>query len=105
MIEWLAVIGVGIGTYVARVSFIVGLGRRRFPPLFEQALSYVAPAVFAAIVLPAVLLPQGVVEFSPVDNPRFLAALAAALAAWAFKNVAAVIVVGMGALWVLQAGF
>ncbi len=61
--------------------------------------------MFAAIVLPAVLLPQGTVEFSPVDNPRFLAAIAAAIVAWALKSVAAVIVVGMGVLWILQAVF
>lgn len=103
MTNWLIVIAVGIGTYAARASFIAGLGERRFPEPLERALAYVAPAVFAAIVFPAVFLPDGALDIDPSTNPRFLAALAAGLVAWWFKNVALVIVVGMGVLWLLQA--
>lgn len=105
MTGWLIVIAVGVGTYAARVSFIAGLGERRFPEPLERALSYVAPAIFAAIVFPAVLLPQGSLEVTLGANPRFAAAVAAALAAWLTRSVAAVVLVGMGALWALQAVF
>jgi branched-subunit amino acid transport protein len=100
---WLIVVGVGIGTYLSRVSFIAILGGRAFPEPLERALGYVAPAVFAAIVLPAVLLPEGAIDATPTTNPRFVAAALATLAAWRLKNVVAVIVIGMGALWILQA--
>ena len=103
MTDWLIVISVGVGTYASRVSFIAGFGDRRLPPALEQALTYVAPAVFAAIVLPAVLLPDGSAAVDPAGNPRFLAATLAAIAAWRFKSVIAVTVVGMTALWLLQA--
>ncbi|MCP5115502.1 MAG: AzlD domain-containing protein, partial [bacterium] len=62
-----------------------------------------APAVLAALVVPAVVLAEGSVDVTPFGNPRFLAAVTAALVAWRLKNVAGVIVVGMGLLWILQA--
>jgi branched-subunit amino acid transport protein len=102
MSAWLIVIAVGIGTYGARVSFIGALGHRRLPAAVERALEYVAPAVFAAIVFPAVFLPEGSIDLAPSTNPRFIAATLAALVAWRLKSVVAVIVVGMGALWILD---
>lgn len=102
MTDWLIIVFVGIGTYLARVSFIAGFGDRRLPPVAERALTYVAPAVFAAIVLPAVLLPGGSADVTPAGNPRFAAAVLAAFAAWRLKSVVAVTVVGMAALWVLD---
>jgi branched-subunit amino acid transport protein len=103
MSSWLIVIAVGVGTYAARLSFIGILGERRLPPAFERALEYVAPSVFAALVLPAVLLPEGSIEMAPAVNPRFVAAILATIVAWRLKNVVGVIVVGMGALWILEA--
>ena len=102
MSAWLTVVSVGIGTYLARVSFIGALGKHRLPPSVERALDYVAPAVFAALVFPTVLLPEGSIDLAPTTNPRFLAAALAAVVAWRLRSVAAVIVVGMGALWMLD---
>ena len=102
MTSWLIVISVGLGTYLARLSFIGALGARRLPQSIERVLTYVAPAVFAALVFPAVLLPEGSVDIAPATNPKFLAAAIAALIAWRLKSVVAVIVVGMGSLWILD---
>ncbi|MDX1450619.1 MAG: AzlD domain-containing protein, partial [Acidimicrobiia bacterium] len=99
---WLIIVAVGVGTYLARVSFIAGFGDRTLPQPVERALTYVAPAVFAAIVFPAVLLPEGTIDLSPGGNPRFLAAIFAAGAAWRLKSVVAVTVVGMSALWIID---
>jgi branched-subunit amino acid transport protein len=101
MSEWLVVLGVGIGPYAARLSFIGGLGTRRLPAAVERTLTYVAPAVFAALVVPAVLLSDGSADVNPTTNPRFVAAVAAGLIAFLAKSVIAVIVVGMGSLWML----
>lgn len=103
MSNWIIVAAVGVGTYAARLSFVGILGERRLPVAVERALEFVAPAVFAALVAPAVLMPDGNIDVAPTTNPKLLAGLVAALVAWRSRNVAAVIVVGMGALWVLQA--
>ena len=48
------------------------------------------------------MLPDNSVDLALDSNPRFLAAIAAGLVAWRFKNMAAVFIVGMGLLWILQ---
>ena len=103
MSDWGIVIAIGVGTYLLRFSFIGLLGTRPMPLWAQRPLKYVAPAVLAALVLPAVLLVEGQASVSPLDNPRFVAAVLAGVVAWRLKNVAAVIVVGMSLLWVLQA--
>ena len=102
MSEWLIVLVIGAGTYLLRLSFIGVLGTRPMPLWAQRPLKYVAPAVLAALVLPAVLLVEGDADVTPLGNPRFLAAAVAAIVAWRLRNVAAVIIVGMVLLWILQ---
>ncbi|MCP4968435.1 MAG: AzlD domain-containing protein [bacterium] len=99
---WGAVVIIGLGTYLTRLSFIGAFGERKMPAWMELPLRYVAPAVLGAIVLPAVLMPDGVVEFAPTVNPRFLAAVIAGAVAYKWRNVSLVIAVGMASLWVLD---
>lgn len=100
---WGAVVAIGVGTYLTRLSFIGAFGEREMPAWLERPLRYVAPAVLGAIVLPAVLMPEGTVDFLPASNPRFLAALIAAAVAVRLRNVSVVIAVGMAVLWILDA--
>ena len=103
MTEAAVIVTIGVGTYLLRLSFIGIIGDRTMPEWAMVPLRFVAPAVLAALVAPAVLLKNGVVDLSPVTNPRALAALIALLIAWKTKNVAAVIVAGMAVVWLLQA--
>lgn len=103
MSDWVIVVVIGVGTYLLRLSFIGVLGTRPMPVWAEQPLRYVAPAVLAALVVPAVVLSDGSADITPLGNPRFVAAIVAALIAWRLKSVAGVIVGGMGVLWILQA--
>ena len=98
-----AILVIGVGTYLLRLSFIGIIGDRAMPDWAMVPLRFVAPAVLAALVAPAVLLRDGGVDLSPVTNPRAIAALIALLIAWKTKNVGAVIVAGMAVVWVLQA--
>ena len=99
---WGAVVAIGIGTYLTRLSFIGAFGEREMPAWLERPLRFVAPAVLAAIVLPAVLTPDGSIDVVPATNPRFLAAVVATAAALKWRNVSLVIAVGMGSLWLLD---
>ena len=103
MSEFAIIVAIGAGTYLLRLSFIGILGDRTMPDWAMVPLRFVAPAVLAALVAPAVLLREGSVDVSPATNPRALAALIALLIAWKTKNVAAVIVTGMAVIWLLQA--
>ena len=102
MTMWLSVIAIGMGTYLTRLSFIGAFGERALPAWMELPLRFVAPAVLGAIVLPAVVQPDGVIELLPAANPRFLAAVVAAAVAYKWRNVSVVIGVGMASLWLLD---
>jgi branched-subunit amino acid transport protein len=102
---WVAVVAIGVGTYLTRLSFIGAFGEREMPAWLERPLRFVAPAVLGAIVLPAIVRPEGSIDLIPASNPRFIAGVLAALAAYRWRNVSVVIVVGMVALWVIDGLF
>ena len=103
MSDLAVIVTIGVGTYLTRLSFIGIIGDRTMPDWAMVPLRFVAPAVLAALVAPAVLLKGGVVDAQPASNPRALAALVALVVAWKTKNVAAVVVAGMAVMWLLQA--
>ena len=101
MSTWLAIVGVGLVTFLLRASFIVFADPQRFPLFFRRALGFVPPAVLAAIVAPGLLLNQGALDLT-LANPRWIAGGLAILVAARTRSVLAAIVSGMGALWLLQ---
>ena len=101
MSTWLVIAGVAATTFLLRASFIVFADPQRFPPAFRRSLAYVPPAVLAAIVVPGLLMPQGVLDLS-LANPRWIAGLVAVAAAARMRHPLASIAVGMPALWLLQ---
>lgn len=101
---WLTIIGVGIGTFLLRLSFIETWKWLRVPPLLMQALNYVPAAVLAALVLPALLRSGGSIDVS-FDNLRLYAGLAALAVAWYSRSMLLTLTTGMAALWLLQALF
>jgi branched-subunit amino acid transport protein len=98
---WLIFIVGGLGTYLIRASFMALGSSVELPGWCRRALKYVAPAVFAAIVLPPVLGDDRLGGLIKPDA-RLLAAALAAVVAYRFRNIAWVLVVGMVALWTFQ---
>lgn len=93
---------IGVGTYLLRLSFIGVLGERTVPDGVQRALRFIAPSVLAAIVLPALVRPEGAIDLTP-ENLRLLAGVAAGVVAWRTKNVVLTTLVGLGVLWILDA--
>jgi branched chain amino acid efflux pump len=102
MTVWLVVLGMGLVTYLIRLSLIALFGRIDVPPIVQRALRFVPPAVLSAIIFPEMLSPGGSFDLS-LGNVRLLAGIIAALVAWRTKNVLLTIAVGMVAMWVLRA--
>lgn len=98
---WLVFVIGGLGTYLTRASFFALGANVELPSWCRRALKYVAPAVFAAIVLPPVLSGGGLGELARPDA-RIIAAAMAAVVAYKTKNITWVLVVGMTALWTLR---
>lgn len=99
---WLIIIAAGVTTYAFRLSFIVLAGQAELPRLVQRALRFVPAAALSAIILPELVLREGAANLS-LGNARLLAGLAAMLVAWYTRNVLITIVVGMAALWLVQA--
>jgi len=99
------IFAIGIGTYLLRLSFIGIVGDREMPEWALVPLRFVAPAVLAALIAPAVLLNEGALALSPASNPRAIATLVALLLAWKTRSVPLVIAAGLITVWALQALF
>lgn len=95
---WGLFVAVGVGTFAMRLSFIELYGQLRVPPLVSRALTYVPASVLAALVLPAVMYPNGPDRFD-LANPQIPAAAIAAWVAWKTRNTLLTLAVGMAVLW------
>lgn len=102
MTEWIVIVGAGVVTFLTRASFIVFSDPQKFPHAFRVALAFVPAAVLAAIVVPGLAMPHGVLDLSP-GNARLVAGVVAVAVALKARNPLASIVAGMAALWGLQA--
>jgi branched-subunit amino acid transport protein len=98
---WIIIVGVALCTFLLRASFIVFADPHRFPPLFRRALTYVPPAVLAAIVAPGLAMPTGAFDLT-LANPRWIAGLAALAVAARVRHPIAPIAAGLPLLWFLQ---
>jgi len=101
MTLWLTLIIIGLLTYAIRLSFILFFSKMDIPSLLQQAFRFVPVAVLSAIIFPDLFLPKGVLALS-FSNPRLIAGSVAVVVAWKTKNVLMTLVVGMGALYLLQ---
>lgn len=98
---WFAIVLAGAGTFAMRASF-VALAHRlsEVPPWLARILRQIPPAALSAIVLPAVVRPEGVLDLA---QPRLAAGVIAALIAWRSRNVLITLGLGMMALVALEA--
>ncbi len=99
MTLWLTMLAAGAITFAIRLSFIGAAGRFDAPDWFIRLLRFVPVAALSALVWPDLLVGDNGVLLT---QPRLYAGLAAALIAWATRNVMLTIAGGMLALWLLQ---
>ncbi len=91
---WMTIGALAVATVLTRGSFFLFLHGMTVPPGVHASLRFIPPAVFAALVVPELLLVEG----RPVLNPlhdKLLAGLAAGFVAWRTKNSFLTILAGM----------
>lgn len=98
---WLVILGLGIGTFVIRFSFLGLIGKRELPEWLLRLLRYTPVAVLPGLVAPLVLWPPA------TGGQPDLARLAAAavtlgLGLWT-RNVIISVLAGMITLFALLA--
>lgn len=98
---WAIILAMGVGTFALRFS-VLGLSGHveGIPPRAERALQFVPAAVIAALVFPALFVVDG--SLTVAGNDRLLAGAIAAPVAWRTEDILATIVVGVGALLIIQ---
>jgi branched-subunit amino acid transport protein len=104
MTIWAIMIGLAIGTFLIKSSFIFLLGKREMPPLLARSLRFIPASILSALVVPQILTRGNTLQIS-MTNPQLFAGIVAGLVAWRTKNVLLTIVSGMAVLWILQAVF
>ncbi|MCW8889063.1 MAG: AzlD domain-containing protein [Sedimenticola sp.] len=97
---WIVIIGLGIGTYLIRFSFLGLIGGRELPEWVLRHLRYVAVGVMPALITPLVIWPDA--TGGEPDPSRLIAALAAFLVGIKTNSVVGAIVAGMVALYGIQ---
>ncbi len=98
---WLIIIGMGIITFLIRLSMIVLLGNVKISDTVMRGLRYVPPAVLSAIIFPEMLqpAPHGVLDIS-LGNARLVAGLVAIATALISKNMFITIGIGIVTMWI-----
>ena len=97
---WMVIIGLGIGTYLIRYSFLGIIGGRELPQWLLRHLRYVPVAVLPGLIAPLVVWPSAT-GGSP-DPARLVAAGVALLIGAAFRSTLGAIFGGMAALYLVQ---
>ncbi|MFO8059058.1 MAG: AzlD domain-containing protein [Bacillota bacterium] len=89
------------GTFLLRLSFIQLFGNMKAPPMLKEALHFVPASALAALVLPALVYQDGVLNLS-ASNLRLLSGLAALVVAWKTHSLLLTVLTGMGAFLLLS---
>jgi len=98
---WWIMVGLGLGTFLIRYSFIALYGKIHFPAVVERSLKFIPAAVLFSLITPQFLIANSQLNFS-LSNHRLIAGIAAGFVSWRTKNVALTIISGMLMLYLLQ---
>lgn len=97
--EWALVVSMAAVTFAVRYPVLAVASRMQIPPRVMNLLRYIPPAVLAAIIAPAVFMPNGSTLSLSYTNAYLVAAIVAAIVAGTTRNLMATILVGMGSFW------
>jgi len=100
MSELIAVLVVGMGSYLFRSFFILALAHRHIPDQVLIALRFVAPAVMASLIVALMTDSEGNVA---IGVPEATALLVGGMVAQRTRNHIWTLLSGMTVYWVMQA--
>jgi branched chain amino acid efflux pump len=97
---FLAIVVVGVGTYISRSVFILALAKRKIPDPVLVALQFVAPAVLASLVVALLIDADGDVA---IGVPETAAFVVGGFVAYRTRNHIWTLLAGMTTFWVVRA--
>ncbi|MGR3493590.1 MAG: AzlD domain-containing protein [Shimia sp.] len=93
---WAVIVGLGIGSFALRFSFLGLIGSRALPDWVLRHLRYTAVAVLPGLVAPLVIWPPA--TGGEVDPVRLSAAFVCGVVGWLTRSVLWAMVAGAGVL-------
>lgn len=103
--EWALVLGMTAVTFGARYPVLALVSKVGLPPALQRGLRYVPPAVLAAIITPAIFMPNGATLDISLSNAYLAGGIAAGITAWRSKNLLLTLGVGMAVFLVWRLVF
>ncbi len=94
MNETLLILGMTVITFSIRFVMFAFAGKLSFPNWLASSLKFVPPAVLTAIIVPAVIMPNGLIDMS-FANSYLIAGIFAFVIALTTKNLLKTIGLGM----------
>jgi branched-subunit amino acid transport protein len=92
-------------TFFIRYAMFATAGRFELPAFVSRTLRFIPPAVLSAIIVPAVLMPEGKALQMGIRSPYLVGALFAIIIGRFTNNLLAVIISGMVVFWIWKAPF
>ena len=102
LFAWALVAGMAASAFCLRALFVLPGSRLSLPPAVERVLRFAPAAALMAIIVPQLVAPAGVPEFSLAANPRFAAGVVAFAVAAATRNIILTIASGMAVLTLVR---
>ena len=99
MSDFVAIVVVGIGTYISRIVFIVSLSQRKIPDPVLVALQFVAPAVLASLVVALLVDGEGNVA---IGAPELAGLVVGSAVAYRTRSHIWTLIAGMGVFWLVE---
>lgn len=94
------VLGMALVTFGVRYPILAWVSRVTLPPALVAALKFIPPAVLAAIITPAILVPDGGRLQIGAANAYLVGGVGAALLAWRTRHLLTTIIGGMLLFWI-----
>ena len=94
---WVVIVGLGLGSFALRYSFLGVIGGRNLPDWVLRHLRYTAVAVLPGLVAPAVIWPAAT-QGEP-DPARLAAAVVTFAAGYFSRNVMVAVIAGAVTLY------
>lgn len=97
---WGVILGLGLGSFALRLSFLGLIGNRELPPWVLRHLRYTGIAILPGMITPLILFPQA--TDGQLDPVRLGAAVATLAISFLTRNAALTIFGGAGVLFGLH---
>lgn len=88
------ILGAGLATYFTRFPMMLLSNNKEISPKLSQFMSFIAPAVLTALIVPAIFLKEGKFAVS-LNNPYIIASGITVLVAYVTKKMLITVLTGI----------